>query len=56
MKLAEDVLVEIIDIVRQGLSEGKDISDLLRNMELSVEPDSELGKDDKIFLSRNLGP
>lgn len=53
MKLSEDVLVEIIDIVRQGIAEGKDISELLRKMELGVEPDSELGPDDKIFLEKN---
>ena len=34
MKLSEEVLVEIVDIVRQGIAEGKDISDLLRAMDL----------------------
>lgn len=34
MKLGDDVLMEIIDIVRTGLSEGRDISDLLREMDL----------------------
>lgn len=36
MKLSEEVLVEIIDIVRQGIAEGKDISELLRAMDLVV--------------------
>lgn len=42
MKLGEDVLVQIIEAVRKGLSESKDISDLLRNLE--VEPDKATGK------------
>ena len=34
MKLGEDVLLEIVDIVRKGLVDGVDISDLLRQMDL----------------------
>lgn len=34
MKLGDDVLVEIVDIVRTGLVEQKDISDLLRELDL----------------------
>ena len=37
MKLADDALIRIIEIFRQGLMEGKDVSDLLRTLEL--EPD-----------------
>ena len=48
MKLGEDVLLEIVEIVRTGLSEGKDISDLLRDMDLDVD-DSALV--DKLVLS-----
>ena len=33
MKLGKTVLVEIIDIVRQGLVEGADISQKLRDVE-----------------------
>jgi len=56
MKLDEDVLLEIVDIVRKGLIDGVDISDLLREMDLFVEPDSDLGADDKISLTRNHNP
>lgn len=42
MKLSEEVLVEIIDIVRQGIVEGKDVSDLLR--ELDLEPGLDTNK------------
>lgn len=42
MKLAKDVLVEIIDIVRTGLSEGKDISELLREMDLVIDLDGQV--------------
>ena len=38
MKLADDALIRIIEILRQGLMEGKDISDLLRGLDL--EPDA----------------
>lgn len=34
MKLADDALIRIIEILRQGLMEEKDISDLLRNLDL----------------------
>lgn len=39
MKLADNALIRIIEILRQGLMENKDISDLLRTLEL--EPDAE---------------
>jgi len=34
MKLADDALIRIIEILRQGLMENKDISDLLRGLDL----------------------
>lgn len=37
MKFADDVLLCIIEALRKGMSEGSDISDLLRQLEL--EPD-----------------
>lgn len=39
MKLSDEVLVEIVDIVRTGLVEQKDISDLLRDLDLQVDDD-----------------
>ncbi len=39
MKFSEKVLAEIIECVRLGLSEGKDISDLMR--EIDVVPSGE---------------
>ncbi len=43
MKLADDALIRIIEIFRQGLMEGKDISDLLRELELEKTADDKLG-------------
>lgn len=34
MKLDKWVLLEVMDIVRSGLTEQKDVSDLLRNIDL----------------------
>lgn len=34
MKLSDEVMLEIVDIFRQGLAEGKDVSDLLRDLDL----------------------
>ena len=34
MRLGDDVLIEIVDIVRQGLVEGKDVSELLRALDV----------------------
>jgi hypothetical protein len=39
MKLADDALIRVIEILRQGLMEGKDVSELLR--ELDLEPNSQ---------------
>jgi hypothetical protein len=36
MKLGKLALVEIVDIVREGLLEGKDISERLRQLDLAV--------------------
>jgi hypothetical protein len=35
MKLSKVALIEIVEIVREGLSEGKDISELLRQLDLA---------------------
>lgn len=34
MKLADDALVQIIDFLRQGLMDNKDVSELLRTLDL----------------------
>ena len=36
MKFSEMVLAEVVEILRVGLSEGKDISDLMRNIDVEV--------------------
>ncbi len=43
MKLADDALIRIIEILRQGLMESKDISDLLRGLDLEVNSMGKLG-------------
>lgn len=39
MRLGEDVLLEIVNIVLEGLSEGKDISQKLRDIDLDWAPE-----------------
>ncbi len=34
MKLGNDVLIEIVDIVRDGIANGKDVSEALRDLDL----------------------
>jgi hypothetical protein len=43
MKLADDALIRIIEILRQGLMENKDISDLLRSLDLEQNTEGKLG-------------
>ncbi len=43
MKLADDALIRIIEILRQGLMENKDISQLLRSLDLEVNSLGKLG-------------
>lgn len=43
MKLADDALIRIIEILRQGLMENKDISDLLRELDLEQNSQGKLG-------------
>lgn len=43
MKLADDALIGIIEIFRQGLMENKDISELLRGLDLERTTDGKLG-------------
>lgn len=57
MKLNDEVLLEIVDIVRIGLVEGKDVSDLLRDLDLDVEKGvaeaaSIIGSQDHLTLSQ----
>ncbi len=35
MKLSDDVLLEIVDIVRKGIAFGEDISQMLRDLDLT---------------------
>lgn len=37
MKLAENVLLEVVEILRKGLTEGVDVSDSLRELDLAVD-------------------
>ncbi len=46
MKLANDALVAIIGVFRKGLTEGMDVSNLLREIDLVPDP-----KDDKLHLN-----
>ena len=48
MKLANDALIGIIEILRQGLMEGKDVSELLKALDLEV-------RDGKLAMSRTGG-
>lgn len=43
MKLADDALIRIIEILRQGLMEEKDISQLLRDLDLEPNHAGKLG-------------
>ena len=42
MKLAEDVLLEIMSIVQTGIIEMKDVSEMLRNVDIEVSEDNKL--------------
>lgn len=42
MKLANDALIAIIGAFRKGISEGTDISDLLRNIDLVPDESGKL--------------
>lgn len=42
LKLGDDVLLKIIDIVREGLVESKDISQQLRDLSLWADEDESL--------------
>ncbi len=49
MKLADDVLIAIMDAVRRGLMEGTDISEDLRSLDLAYD-----GETTKLKLSKPL--
>lgn len=42
MKLAPEVMAELIDIFRQGITEGKDMSERMRSLDLSANAESNL--------------
>lgn len=48
MKLGKDVLLEIVDIVRDGLLNGKDISERLRELDLVEKQGAILSETDEI--------
>lgn len=50
MKLADDALIRVIEILRQGLMENKDISNLLRDLDLEPNAQGKLG------VARGVGP
>ncbi len=37
MRFASDVLLEIVNIVREGLAESKDISQMLRELDVDLD-------------------
>jgi hypothetical protein len=42
MKLAPEVLAELIDIFRTALVEGVDVSDRMRSLDLNANPQTQL--------------
>lgn len=52
MKLAADALLEIVDIVRNGLTKGEDISQTLRELDLEVNPEAKLVQLSKDFKAK----
>jgi len=52
MKLGEDVLLEIVEIVRTGLVENRDISDMLRDIELEQPTQVDDMSPRRVCLSR----
>lgn len=42
MKLGKFVLAEIIDILRKGLTEGVDVSQSLRDLDVTAFPDGDM--------------
>lgn len=55
MKLAENALLEVVEILRKGLSEGTDVSEMLRELDLQVEKakgESLLKLSDKYLAAR----
>lgn len=55
MKLGADVLLEIVSIVQDGLANGVDISQKLRELDLDIEQRSRIGDLDMsiLFLSKH---
>lgn len=51
MKLGKTVLVEIVDVVQRGILEMRDVSELLRELEV-VERDGEVELSDEYLIAR----
>lgn len=43
MKLADDAMIAVIEILRKGLVDGMDVSQLLRELDLSPDQFGKLG-------------
>lgn len=50
MRLAKDALIEIIDIVRNGIATSSDISEKLRSLDLIVDGESNTLKLTKEYI------
>lgn len=48
MKFGKDVLLEIVDVVRRGIAEQKDVSQMLREVDVVVSP----GPPEEVVLSQ----
>lgn len=42
LKFSEDVLLAIMEALRKGITDGVDISDMLRNLEMYADDDNKL--------------
>lgn len=49
MKLGKTVLLEIVNIVQEGLTKGVDISQRLRDLDLQVAPGSRVDQSEDVL-------
>lgn len=49
MKLGKTVLLEIVNIVQEGLTKGVDISQRLRDLDLQVSPGSRVDQSEDVL-------
>lgn len=55
MRFGPDLLLEIIDIVRQGLVESKDISQMLREIDVQMESSTQTVVLSDLYKERKSG-